>query len=214
MEPPPRFIPQPVLPFDGHALYWGPIVDGANAEAWFEGFLREIPWVHDEVIVFGKTRVTARRVSWHGDSGCDYAYAGRRKVALPWTPLLDLVKSRVEERAGCTFNSCLLNLYHSGVEGMGWHRDNEPELGPEPVIASMSLGARRRFLFRHRRTKQTVEIHLEPGSLLVMSGACQQNWMHSLPKSLRVKEPRINLTFRRVHAERNHPTQGRGSFSG
>lgn len=142
----------------------------------------------------------ARKVSWHGDPGCAYTYAGSRKSPQPWTDSLRALKDRVEAAAGVPFNSCLLNLYHAGTEGMGWHSDDEPELGPEPVIASLSLGAARRFLFRHRVEKTRVEVRLEHGSLLVMRGACQRLWQHSLPKALRVREPRINLTFRRIES--------------
>lgn len=190
--------PLQILPGDGEATYHRAFISRAEAELLQERLLREIPWRHDEVVVFGRTRVTARKVSWHGDEGCHYAYAGKLKHALPWTECLRDIKLRVEERVGLSFNSCLLNLYHSGAEGMGWHRDNEPELGPRPVIASVSLGATRRFLFRHRVDCRKVEVALGSGSLLVMAGECQQFWLHSLPKALRVRENRVNLTFRRI----------------
>jgi alkylated DNA repair dioxygenase AlkB len=189
-------LPRNILPAGGEAWYWGTLFSGHDADAWLARLLAEIPWQQDEVVVFGKKRVTARKVSWHGNAGCSYTYAGMRKCPQPWTDSLSAIKDRLEASVGVSFNSCLLNLYHSGAEGMGWHSDDEPELGPEPVIASLSFGAPRRFLFRHRTEKTPVEVMLEHGSLLVMRGACQRFWQHSLPKALRVKEPRVNLTFR------------------
>jgi alkylated DNA repair dioxygenase AlkB len=191
-------LPRNVLPAGGEAWYWGPLFPAGEADACFGRLRAEIPWQQDEVVVFGKKRVTARKVSWHGDPGCAYTYAGRCKSPRPWTDSLSVIKEEVESVTGVRFNSCLLNLYHSGAEGMGWHSDDEPELGPEPVIASLSFGAVRRFLFRHRTEKTAVELRLEHGSLLVMRGACQRFWQHSLPKALRIREPRINLTFRQI----------------
>jgi alkylated DNA repair dioxygenase AlkB len=188
-----------LLPSGGDVRYWGPIFDPAESETVFEKLFREIPWSHEEVVLFGKLHVTSRKVAWHGDPGSDYTYAGRRKQPAPWTEILRALKTRVEKAAECHFNSCLLNLYQSGAEGMGWHRDDEPELGQEPVIASLSFGAERRFLFRRDQSAQTVEVRLENGSLLIMRGATQRHWKHSLPKALRVREARINLTFRQIH---------------
>jgi alkylated DNA repair dioxygenase AlkB len=190
--------PIQVLPGDGEACYWGPVFSVEESRVALARLLEEVPWKRETVVLFGREHVLARKVSWHGEAGCDYAYAGRRKAALPWTECLKEVKARVEDLSGVRFNSCLLNLYHSGAEGMGWHSDDEPELGAQPVIASVSLGAERRFLFRHRVDGSTVEVKLENGSLLVMRGTCQQHWKHCLPKALRIHEQRINLTFRKV----------------
>jgi alkylated DNA repair dioxygenase AlkB len=127
-----------------------------------------------------------------------YTYSNITKQALPWTKELSGLKQMVEELAGTTFNSCLLNLYHNGEEGMGWHSDDEDSLGKNNTIASLSIGAERKFLFKHKQSKQTVSLVLEHGSLLIMRDATQANWLHSLIKSKSVTQPRINLTFRTI----------------
>ena len=148
--------------------------------------------------MFGKTIVTDRKVIWFGDEGCVYVYSGVEKRPEPWCQLMLEIKQKVEEETGCKYNSCLANLYHHGNEGMGWHSDNEKELGKEPVIAVVSLGAERKFKFKHRETKQGVDVHLERGSLLVMAGRTQEAWLHALPKTKKVDSPRISLTFRNI----------------
>lgn len=187
-----------LLPEQGDVRYHGPVLSSADADRFFSALIENIEWQHDEVVMFGKTVVTARKVSWHGNAGCDYAYAGRLKKAKAWTGELLELRARVQECTGVEFNSVLLNLYHHGGEGMGWHTDDEAALGPNNTIASLSLGAERRFCFRHKTTRQTIQCLLEHGSLLVMSGSTQSHWQHSLPKSAQVKTPRINLTFRRI----------------
>jgi alkylated DNA repair dioxygenase AlkB len=127
-----------------------------------------------------------------------YTYSNTTKQALAWTKELSCLKQIAEELAGTKFNSCLLNLYHNGDEGMGWHSDDEESLGKNNTIASLSLGAERKFLFKHKQTKQTVSLVLEHGSLLIMKDSTQANWSHSLPKSKNVTQPRINLTFRTI----------------
>ena len=119
---------------------------------------------------------------------------------MKWTPELLSLKEIIELKTGEKFNSCLLNLYHNGNEGMGWHSDNEKELGEHPVIASLSLGAARKFLLKHNQTKQKIAIILESGSLLLMKGETQEKWIHSLPKTKIIQKPRINLTFRFIHS--------------
>ena len=125
------------------------------------------------------------------------------KKARLWIPELLALKHRVEQETGLEFNSCLLNLYHSGEEGMSWHSDAEAELGPEPAIASLSLGVERRFVFKHKNSGEKIELQLEPGSLLLMAGKTQKNWLHSLPKSKKITAPRINLTFRNIKKSKN-----------
>ncbi|MBM3603030.1 MAG: alpha-ketoglutarate-dependent dioxygenase AlkB [Alphaproteobacteria bacterium] len=187
-----------LLPHDGQVSYHGTIMDADMAAHYHNHLLATIPWQQDQAVIFGRRIITARKVAWFGDPGCDYSYSGTIKRATPWTAeLLDL-KSRVEGAANTTFNACLLNLYDDGSQGMGWHSDNESTLGIDPIIASLSLGAARKFAFRHKTTKQTIAVMLEPGSLLIMRGATQSHWHHSLPKSSRVHHPRINLTFRRI----------------
>lgn len=192
-------LPDPsanLLPIDGEAYYFGPIL-GIQEASDFETQLREtIAWRRDEVVLYGKRIVTAREVAWYGDESFPYRYSGVIKVALPWNSALRSLKALVEERSQAQFNSCLLNLYHSGSEGMGWHSDDEKELTPQAAIASVSLGVERKFSFRHKQTKQTVHVLLEHGSLLLMKGATQTHWLHQLPPSRRVQAARINLTFR------------------
>ena len=131
-----------------------------------------------------------------GDAGFTYSYSGTSKTASSWTPPLLRIRERVETCCGHEFNSCLLNLYHDGSEGMGWHSDDEKTLGRNPVIASVSFGAERPFRFKHRVTKEVVPLILESGSLLVMKGETQHHWVHALPKTKKITSPRINLTFR------------------
>lgn len=193
------FTPDPtlnLLPCDGEVHYLGPVMSVDEAANYYEALSSEVPWAHDEVVIFGKRIVTSRKVAWFGE--VPYSYSGTTKQALPWSGELQALKAMVEELSGTTFNSCLLNLYHDGNEGMGWHSDDEKSIERGSCIASVSLGAERKFSFKHRRSGETASIVLETGSLLVMKGETQIHWLHSLPKSKRVKEARINLTFRRM----------------
>ncbi|MGA9171355.1 MAG: alpha-ketoglutarate-dependent dioxygenase AlkB [Nitrososphaeraceae archaeon] len=158
--------------------------------------MQNTQWEKDEVIIFGKHITTKRKVAWCGDPEYLYTYSNTTKQALARTKELSELKQIVEEYAGIKFNSCLLNLYHNGNEGMGWHSDDEKTLGKNNTIASLSFGAEREFSFKHKQTKQTVSLVLEHGSLLIMKDATQSNWLHSLPKSKNITQPRINLTFR------------------
>ncbi|HER40872.1 MAG TPA: alpha-ketoglutarate-dependent dioxygenase AlkB, partial [Salinimicrobium catena] len=160
--------------------------------------LEQVEWKHDEVMIFGKRITTARKTAWYGDEEFEYTYSKMTKKAEVWIPVLLPLRERVEEVTGLQFNSCLLNLYHSGEEGMSWHTDAEAELGKQPAIASVSLGVQRRFVFKHKTSAGKIELQLEPGSLLLMAGETQQYWLHSLPKSKKIKEARINLTFRNI----------------
>lgn len=187
-----------LLPEDGSLKYMGRIMALEEADRYFQRLLKEIEWRQDEVVIFGKKIITKRKVAWYGDKDFSYTYSGRTRTALPWTAALLELKAIVEELSGSCFNSCLLNLYHSGEEGMSWHSDNEKELGEEPVIASLSLGAERKFAVKHKESKEKLTLQLENGSLLVMSGPMQQYWLHSLPKTKKVHAPRINLTFRNI----------------
>lgn len=186
-----------LLPRDGRVHYLGPLL--VDAPAWMDRLMAETPWKPDTVVLFGRRFTTARKVAWYGDPGCAYTYSGVTRPPLPWTPLLTELKQFVEDRSGTLFNCCLLNLYHHGGEGMAWHSDDERELMPQGVIASLSLGAERRFLFRHKEDPQIkIAVQLESGSLLLMQGETQAHWQHSLPKSTKVTTPRINLTFRQM----------------
>lgn len=162
----------------------------------FKKLFTGLAWQNDEAVLFGRRIVTARKVAWYGDRPFPYTYSRITRQALPWTPELRALKRLAENQTGAAFNSCLANLYHSGLEGVAWHSDDEKTLRPEAVIASISLGAERDFGFRHKRTKETLWLALEHGSLLTMEGSIQKNWLHRLPPRKRVKEARINLTFR------------------
>jgi len=183
---------------DGTVNYYGKVLTSGEADQYFDLLMQNILWENDEVVIFGKHIVTKRKVAWYGDSDYSYTYSNTTKQALAWTKELSYLKQIVEELAGAKFNSCLLNLYHNGNEGMGWHSDDEKSLGTNNTIASLSFGAERKFLFKHKQTKQTVSLVLEHGSLLIMRDATQANWLHSLPKSKDVTRPRINLTFRTI----------------
>src|SRR3984893_2038853 len=189
-----------LLSFDGIANYYGPILASCEAQDYFEALLTTVPWRNDEAFIWGKRIVTARKVAWYGDSSYSCSYSGTTKIALPWTKELRTLKSLVEEKVECLFNSCLCNLYHDGSEGMGWHSDDEKALGQNTAIGSLSLGAERKFSLRHKRKgdSPSISIQLENGSLLVMKGTTQTFWQHSLPKSAKIAKPRINLTFRTI----------------
>jgi alkylated DNA repair dioxygenase AlkB len=191
------------LPFDGEVNYYGPILSLKESQQFFDALMNEIVWQKDSSIMFGKLIVTDRKMAFYASDKLKYTYAHIERHTLPFTEHLLYLKELVEEKTGEQFNSCLLNLYHSGKEGMGWHTDDEKELHESGAIASLSLGAERNFVFKHKETKNKVAVLLERGSLLVMKGTTQQHWLHSLPKTTKVNSPRINLTFRKVHDLRN-----------
>jgi alkylated DNA repair dioxygenase AlkB len=185
-----------LLPRDGVAEYLGKICSPEESPTLFDDLLATSPWQPDEVVLFGRKRILSRKVAWMGDAGFTYSYSGTSKTASPLTPALLLIKKRVEQQCAHRFNSCLMNLYHDGSEGMGWHSDDEKTLGRNPVIASVSFGAERVFKLKHRESKEIVSVLLENGSLLVMKGATQHHWIHAMPKTKKITTPRINLTFR------------------
>lgn len=188
-----------ILPYDGIANYHGQILSEKISVYYYNVLLNAIAWKNDEAVIFGKRIITKRKVAWYGDTDYYYNYSNVTKQALVWTKeLLDL-KTIVEAESKATYNSCLLNLYHSGEEGMAWHSDGEKMLQKEGEIASVTLGAERKFSFKHKESKQKVDIVLERGSLLVMKGTTQTNWLHRLPPTKLIKTPRINLTFRTIN---------------
>lgn len=187
-----------LLPFDGEAYYHGKVLNTAESQYYYQRLLEDIPWKNDEAIVFGKHYITKRKVAWFGDTNFKYTYSGVTKQAHLWTPDLVALKELVTQLSGQTYNSCLLNLYHSGEEGMAWHSDGEKTLLDNGAIASMTLGAERKFSFKHKNTQQRIDILLEHGSLLVMQGEIQKHWLHRLPPTKKVQSPRINLTFRTI----------------
>jgi len=190
--------PRNLLPRDGVAEYYGPVMSIDQADQFFEALLTGIDWRQDEVVMFGKPITTKRKVAWYGDQPFTYTYSNATKTALPWTPELLALKAIVEQESGETYNSCLLNLYHDGSEGMAWHSDGEQDLKRNGAIGSLSLGAERKFAFKHRQSKESVSQILHHGSLLVMKGATQHHWLHRLPPTRVVHTPRINLTFRTI----------------
>jgi alkylated DNA repair dioxygenase AlkB len=189
-------IDKNLLPKDGTVFYFGKIFSEKEKLTYTKFLLENIAWKNDEAIIFGKHIITKRKVAWYGDEVLSYTYSKTTKHALAWTKELLALKKIVEEKTGFSFNACLLNLYHDGNEGMAWHSDDEKELVERGCIASLSFGAERKFMLKHRTTKETITIKLESGSLLTMQDETQSHWLHQLPKTTTVKEPRVNLTFR------------------
>ena len=187
-----------VLNRDGRVDYYGKITTNVEANLYFEILLQNIVWKNDEAIILGKHIITKRKTAWYGDSDYLYTYSNTTRRALPWTSELRDIKQLVEKLTETKFNSCLLNLYHDGNEGLAWHSDDEKVLRRNGTIASLSFGAERKFSLKHKKTKQTISIILEHGSLLVMKDETQVYWLHSLPKTKKIVMPRINLTFREI----------------
>ena len=161
---------------------------------------QSVLWRREKIKMWGKEIVTKRRIAWYADDGKSYTYSGSTFFPSKWNNVLLQLKEKVENYSEIKFNSVLLNEYPNGEVGMGWHSDDEKELGTDPIIASLSFGANRDFIFKHKTDKsiENVKLHLKSGSLLLMLGSTQHYWKHSLPKRLKVKEPRINLTFRNI----------------
>jgi len=198
------FVPAPtdnLLPYDGKVNDLGIVIDYPSAL--YYALLTTLPWQSDIVTLFGKTHVTTRQIVWMGDSAASYQYSGHRRQAIEWTDSVFHVKHHIERQLlkigiNTHFNSCLLNYYPSGDDGMGYHADDEKELGNHPVIASLSLGATRKFVLKHKKTQDKVELYLESGQLIVMHGETQKCWKHTVTKTKTVLEGRISLTFRQM----------------
>ncbi|MEO8162334.1 MAG: alpha-ketoglutarate-dependent dioxygenase AlkB [Ilumatobacteraceae bacterium] len=186
------------MPFDGSALMYHGFIDANDAAEAFGRLIVETSWEQRDIVLFGKLHREPRLSAWHSEPHISYTYSGVLRTPQPWTPLLLELRNKCAATSGATFNSVLANLYRDGNDGVGWHADNEASNGREPTIASLSFGASRRFDLRHRDSKKTIRVQLDPGSLLIMSGLSQQCWVHQLPRTKRVTDPRINLTFRRV----------------
>ena len=198
------FAPKPtdnLLPYDGQVNDLGLVIDYPSPL--FYKLVTELPWQADVVTLFGKTHVTTRQIVWMGDSDVNYQYSGHTRQTIAWTDTVFHVKHHIEEQLSkigidANFNSCLLNYYPSGEDGMGYHADDEKELGEQPIIASLSLGATRKFVFKHKKTQDKVELYLESGQLIVMHGDTQRFWKHSITKTKKVNAGRISLTFRQI----------------
>ncbi|WP_205569607.1 alpha-ketoglutarate-dependent dioxygenase AlkB family protein [Arachidicoccus soli] len=190
-----------LLPKDGIVNYYGKIFSTTEADNYKNIFLYHIEWKNDTAVIFGKLITTKRKVAWYGDQKFEYRYSNVARQALPWTDELLQLKNIIEEKTGETYNSCLMNLYHNGEEGVGWHSDGEPDLKEDGAIASLSFGAERKFVFKHKLSKEMVPILLEHGSLLVMKSATQRYWLHRLPPVKTIKDARVNLTFRTIVRE-------------
>lgn len=213
-----------LLPFDGQLYDLGTLAldtVAASDKQLYQQLLATLPWQSDIVTLFGNTHITKRQIVWMGDQGLSYRYAGHTHNAHDWHPIVFHVKQIIEDSIRTSlgamnstdgqasnkqhsyFNACLLNYYPSGSEGMGYHADDEKELGEQPLIAALSLGATRKMLFRHKTARDNpksnkVDIYLNSGQLIVMAGVTQQYWKHSIAKTTTVNEGRISLTFRRM----------------
>lgn len=187
-----------LLSFDGIVEYYGQLFSKGDADDYYQTLLDKIEWQNDEAIMFGKRIITKRKVAWYGDRPFEYKYSKITKTALPWTIELIQLKNKIQSPSKAKFNSCLLNLYHDGSEGMAWHSDDEKDLQKNGCIGSLTFGAERKFCFKHKVSGEVVFIILEHGSLLLMKGTTQTHWRHRLPPTKLIHSPRINLTFRTI----------------
>ena len=189
--------PQNILPKDGETFFFPGFFGKAESDIFLEKLSTEIAWKQEPILIFGKEVMQPRLTAWYGDEGKSYRYSGIEMQPLPWTGSLLEIKSIIEQLANISFNSALLNLYRDGTDSMGWHRDNEKELGIDPVIGSVSFGASRKFLMKHQHDKTLkAAVELTHGSLLLMKGKTQHCWLHSVPKTTKPIGTRINITFR------------------
>lgn len=181
---------------DAELIYWPQLFDD---EAMIAELIRDIAWQSETIRIAGVERLVPRLTAWYGDEGADYRYSGVDHSPLAWSQTLLKIKEKVEQASGESFNSALCNLYRNGKDSVAWHSDDEPELGAQPVIASVSFGATRSFHLKHKtQTKLRHKMSLTSGSLLVMKGATQSHWLHQVPKEPKITEPRVNITFRKI----------------
>ena len=185
-----------ILPGDGSAVLFPDFLCESDADKYLSGLHNNTPWEQNFIRLFGKEVSEPRLSTWHAEADLPYTYSGVPRTPHPWKEPLSSLRTACEAHTGQSFNGALLNLYRTGLDAMGWHSDDEAVNGPNPVIASISLGAERRFDFRHKQSREVISVVLPHGSLLVMSGACQTFWLHRIAKTTRQTEPRINVTFR------------------
>ena len=203
-----------VLPIvDGRCCLIDNFIQKKQAEHYFHAIQAQVDWTQANIKLFGRSVKTPRLCAWYGDPEVVYRYSGVTNYPRPWFADLVMLRQKVERQTRSRFNSVLLNLYRDGQDSMGYHADDEPELGATPVIASLSLGASRRFILKHRfkKTLPTLKLDLSPGSLLVMSGNTQQYWVHGISKTRRHVKSRINLTFRWVTPSFERKPDGQSS---
>ena len=184
------------LPYDGDIEYIHNFLSIEESTHYFEEVLTTTYWSLDTLTIAGKQIVSNRKTAWYGKEPFNYTYSGQLHIALPWNETIEKLHQKIEQTTNQSFNSCLLNLYENGSQGMGWHSDNEPELNPFSPIASLSLGTERHFDFKHKTTAEKIRLSLGNGSLLVMHPPTQKFWLHQIPKSSTIHTQRINLTFR------------------
>ena len=192
---------EPIIPDlpDAHILYYPRFIAEPEQQLLFDKLYKDTLWRQDDITVFGTTYPQPRLTALYGEEGKPYSYSGITMTPAPFTPLLKELKQRIEDVFDASYSTVLLNLYRHGQDSNGWHSDDEKELGKNPVIASLSLGAVRRFHLKHKKDKTLkYSLDLDPGSLLIMAGTTQHYWKHQLAKTQKQVEPRINLTFRMV----------------
>ena len=187
------------LPYDGTVHYWAKIFNATQDAFYYKTLLENIAWKNDEAIIFGKHIITKRKIAWYADKPYQYTYSKINRTALLWTPLLLELKKSVEIKTKQTYNSCLLNLYPTGQEGMAWHSDDEKDLNPNGSIASLTFGAKRKFAIKHRDTKYKQIFELATSDLLEMKDETQKHWIHNIPTTKKIHTPRISLTFRQMN---------------
>jgi len=196
-----------LLPYDGELLYLGPLFSLEEQHRYLSLLKNDISWSQERIKMYGKEIVMRRKVAWYADHNNVYKYGGYERPSFLWTSILLELKQKAETWSNSTFNSCLLNYYLDGEDGMGWHSDNEKELIKNACICSLSFGASRKMKFKHKTTQEVVDLYLEPGSIVLMKNEIQDFWLHSIPKTKKVNTERINLTFRTydTNHNRNHP---------
>lgn len=187
-----------LLPYDGEVLYHGQLLDGNECKHFYKALFEKVDWYHDKSIIYGKEIITKRKVAWYGSQPFEYTYSGVTRIASDWFDELLALKQLIELYTDSMYNSCLLNLYHNGDESMSWHSDGEKELVENGSIACLSLGAERRFDFKHKTTNEKKSFQLKNGSLIEMLGETQKHWLHQIPTTTKVTSPRISLTFRQM----------------
>jgi alkylated DNA repair dioxygenase AlkB len=192
---------QPLVSIDGDVSLHHDWLPPLTAQHFLTALLETLAWQQSVIRIYGREQAIPRLNAWYGDPGCRYSYSGVAFEPLPWTAELEEICTQLHQTLGVRFNSVLANLYRNGRDSVAWHSDNEPELGINPVIASVSLGAERRFTLKHkfRRDLNPIAIDLPSGSLLLMSGATQHNWLHQISKTTKAVGERVNLTFRYIY---------------